>query len=115
MGSSAFMNPGNLRIVPPPVAPPALPRFAIETTPEALARLTAEVWMAFKRVPRRGLEIGGVLLGAARRSEQVTTFRMEGYETVESEHRSGPSYLLSETDRVRFHSGSWEAHDCQRV
>jgi hypothetical protein len=54
---------------------------------------------AFKSVPRRGLEIGGILLG---RTEKVhdgfTTVYIQGFETVESEHRSGPSYVLSESD-----------------
>ncbi len=59
-----------------------------------------EVRVAFKRVPRRGLEVGGILLGRADRRHDTTTFWLEGFESIESEHRSGPSYVLSEPDFV---------------
>ncbi len=87
----------------PILIPPALaPRFEIDIAPEVVARLTAEVWMAFKSVPRRGLEIGGVLLGTVDRGELTTRFRVLGYETVDCEHRFGPSYVLSDGDFARF-------------
>jgi len=63
-----------------------------------MGRLGTESWVAFKRIPRRGLEIGGVLLGRAERKQDSTTFWIEGFAAVESEHRSGPSYVLSESD-----------------
>jgi Gram-negative bacterial TonB protein C-terminal len=72
--------------------------FAIHVPADVLARLAMEVRVAFKRVPRRGLEIGGILLGRADRRDETTTFWIEGFESVDSEHRSGPSYILSERD-----------------
>ncbi len=54
--------------------------------------------MAFEKVPRRGLEIGGILLGRTETEENTTTFWVDGFLAVDSEHRSGPSYLLSESD-----------------
>ncbi len=63
-----------------------------------MGRLGTESWVAFKRIPRRGLEIGGVLLGRTERTQDSTTFWIEGFAAVESEHRSGPSYVLSESD-----------------
>ena len=72
--------------------------FRIYLRPGVMGRLGTESWVAFKRVPRRGLEIGGVLLGRTERKENTTTFWIEGFAAVESEHRSGPSYLLSESD-----------------
>jgi hypothetical protein len=49
-------------------------------------------------VPRRGLEIGGILLGHVDCQDDKTNFWIKGFEPVESEHRSGPSYVLSESD-----------------
>jgi TonB family protein len=57
---------------------------------------------AFKAVPRRGLEVGGVLLGHTEVRDGITTLCIAGFEVVESEHRSGPNYQLSETDLERL-------------
>ncbi|MCU1339323.1 MAG: hypothetical protein JWO19_4904, partial [Bryobacterales bacterium] len=73
-------------------------KFAIHLHPEVIGRLATESWVAFKRVPRRGLEIGGILLGHIDSQDDTTNFRIAGFEPVESEHRSGPSYVLSESD-----------------
>src|SRR5665213_793042 len=75
-------------------------KFAIQVHPDMLARLAMEVRVAFKRVPRRGLEVGGILLGHVDQGSDTTTFWIEGFESIESEHRSGPSYILSEPDLV---------------
>jgi TonB family protein len=72
--------------------------FQIYLRPGVMGRLGTESWVAFKRIPRRGLEIGGVLLGRTERQQDSTTFWIEGFAAVESEHRSGPSYVLSESD-----------------
>src|SRR3954452_7800264 len=50
----------------------------------------------FVALPRRGIEVGGVLLGISH-SEEV---KLEGFEEVPCEHRYGPSYALSESDRA---------------
>jgi len=78
-------------------------QFAIHLLPDVLERLGIESWMALKRVPGRGLEIGGVLLGHVDTSGDSTTFRVHGFQSVESEYRSGPSYLLSEFDLAQLH------------
>jgi len=77
-------------------------RFAIHLRPDVIGRLGIEAWMAFKKVPRRGLEIGGVLLGRVDTTNETTIFWVEGFQAVESEHRSGPSYLLSDSDLSRL-------------
>jgi hypothetical protein len=77
-------------------------KFAIHLSPEVIARLGTESWIAFKRVPRRGLEIGGILLGRTDSRDDTTTFWIEGSVPVESEHKSGPSYVLSESDFGRL-------------
>jgi hypothetical protein len=57
---------------------------------------------AYKSVPRRGLEIGGVLLGRNENREGAIAVFVDEYDALESEHRSGPSYQLSETDLVHL-------------
>jgi hypothetical protein len=54
--------------------------------------------------PRRGLEIGGLLLGKARRDRGRTVVEVDSFEPVECEHLAGPSYLLSRTDQERLAS-----------
>ena len=49
----------------------------------------------FTALRRRGLEIGGLLLGHAAGEE----LRIEAFQEVPCEHRYGPSYVLSEADR----------------
>ena len=52
----------------------------------------------FVSLPKRGVEIGGILFGHARGA----TVRIEGFEEAPCEHRYGPSYALSETDRAQL-------------
>jgi hypothetical protein len=53
-----------------------------------------------KAVPRRGLEVGGVLLGRVENgAEDSRTVIVEDFEAVNSEHRRGPSYTLSPKDK----------------
>jgi hypothetical protein len=53
----------------------------------------------FKALPRRGLEIGGLLIGTARGAGNFTVVDVDDFEPVESEHATGPSYVLSDADR----------------
>jgi hypothetical protein len=66
----------------------------IELALPVVERLSLEAMEAFKAVPRRGLEIGGLLLGTSR----AGSITIEDYVDVPSEHRSGPSYQLSSAD-----------------
>lgn len=77
-------------------------KFEIHLPPDVIGRLGTDSWVAFKRVPRRGLEIGGILLGRIESRDGTTTYWIEGFVPVESEHRSGPSYVLSESDFGRL-------------
>lgn len=76
--------------------------YALHFSPEVIERLGIESSAAFEKVPRRGLEIGGILLGRAETVGNATTFWVEGFRPIESEHRWGPSYLLSERDFARL-------------
>ena len=66
---------------------------------DAVRRLETEAIEAFTVLPKRGLEIGGLLLG---RAEDEGRLIIEDYEPIPSEHGRGPSYLLSEKDRQLF-------------
>jgi hypothetical protein len=72
--------------------------FAVYCSSSVIERLRLECSMAFEKVPRRGLEIGGILIGRTETEENTTTFWVDGFLAVDSEHRWGPSYLLSESD-----------------
>jgi len=66
----------------------------IELAVAVVGRLSLDAMEAFKSVPRRGLEIGGLLLGKS----HPGLIRIEDYVDVPSEHRTGPSYQLSSAD-----------------
>jgi hypothetical protein len=51
----------------------------------------------FVALPRRGVEVGGILLGEPRGGE----VQIEGFEEAPCEHRYGPSYALSASDRAK--------------
>ena len=73
---------------------------APESPPIVIRRLAMdgihrEISEAFAAAPHRGAETGGILLG--RREEDVIV--VDDFEPVPSEHRFGPSYRLSDTDR----------------
>lgn len=55
----------------------------------------------FGLVPRRGAEVGGILLGAAEEGERPVV-RIDDFVPVPCEHLRGPSYLLSETDLAQM-------------
>src|SRR3954468_5234088 len=56
---------------------------------------------AFLSLPRRGPEVGGLLLGRTPPGEPGV-LRIEAFEEIPCEHRFGPSYVLSGDDRTRF-------------
>jgi hypothetical protein len=73
----------------------------IEVSDQAAACITAEGARGLGLVPRRGAEVGGLLLGAVERGEQ-TVVRIEQALPVPCEYAFGPSYILSGKDRERF-------------
>jgi hypothetical protein len=60
-----------------------------------LRRLSIEGFVA---LPRRGMEVGGILFGKVHAGE----IRIEGFEEVDCEHKYGPSYALSKSDRTQL-------------
>lgn len=74
---------------------------AIRLSLAAIERLSAAMTNGQGAAPKRGQEVGGVLLGRAEIGE-TTTVVIEDCEPVECEHRRGPSYVLSASDRKRL-------------
>jgi uncharacterized protein (TIGR02246 family) len=70
------------------------PSASIRCSQRVMAAIHEEVLGAFVAVPKRGAEVGGVLLGRQEGSEIV----IEDFEPIPCEHRFGPSYRLSEAD-----------------
>jgi hypothetical protein len=64
----------------------------------------------FGAVPKRGAEVGGVLIGTIEHSGEhngengePTIVRVEDFESVECSYKRGPSYLFTEDDGRAFH------------
>jgi hypothetical protein len=64
---------------------------------DVVDRLAAEVLRGFGAIPKRGAEIGGLLLGTIEHGT-TTVVRVEDFESVPCGHARGPSYLLSADD-----------------
>ena len=67
----------------------------LEPVVRDLRRLAIEGFLA---LPRRGIEVGGLVLGEA----GSKGIRIAGFEEVPCEHRYGPSYALSDSDRAHM-------------
>lgn len=68
---------------------------------EDIDRLRGLTIDAFLSLPKRGVEIGGFLLGRIESTDPLS-ISIEGFEPLPCEHKYGPSYVLSEADRGHF-------------
>jgi hypothetical protein len=68
---------------------------------DAVDRMGAEIMRGFGLVPKRGAEVGGILIGTVERGE-VSTIRVEDFEAVPCTYARGPSYLLTDAERELF-------------
>jgi len=68
---------------------------------DVVDRLAAEVMRGFGAVPKRGAEVGGVLIGTTRPGVPAIV-RIDDFEPVACEYRRGPSYLFAEEDGRDF-------------
>ena len=73
---------------------------SIELSLEVIDRLQQDVIRGFGALPRRGAEVGGILLGTVSGGGRIV--RVDDYVEVPIEYRRGPSYLLSEVDAKAF-------------
>jgi hypothetical protein len=81
---------------------------------EVIDRLEAEALKGLWAVPKRGAEVGGVLLGTGTPGGGMV---VEDFEPAPCEYRRGPSYHLSEGDRRNLEQilSRWRGHPCRRV
>src|SRR5438270_11484288 len=75
---------------------------SIHLSLDVVSRLGLEAMEAFKAVPRRGLEVGGLLVGRREIPDGRGSIYIHGFEPVESEQSTGPSYRLSESALRQF-------------
>ena len=73
---------------------------------DTLDRIRAGTEQPLAASPKRGLEVGGVLLGRVLDPE-LRTIAIEDFEAVPCEHRRGPSYFLSGHDRQILQKRLW--------
>jgi hypothetical protein len=83
---------------------------------DVVDRLLADVMRGVAALPKRGAEVGGILLGVLEHGDPAIV-RVEDFEPVESQYKSGPSYLLSEEDRARFKNAweQWQPDDSRAI
>ncbi len=84
---------------------------SIELSLDVVDRLQQSVIRAFGALPRRGAEIGGILIGTVSGGGRVV--RVEDYLEVPIDYRRGPSYLLSGSDTKAFEAALAELRSRQ--
>ena len=80
---------------------PAGKSFAVHLHLAVVEAMGSEVMRGFGAVPKRGAEVGGVLLGSVEHGRE-TVVRVDDFEPVECGYTRGPSYLLSPEERENF-------------
>jgi len=77
---------------------------AVHLRLDVVDRLAAEFMRGLGAVPKRGAEVGGVLLGSIEPGlvQDTSIVRIEDFEPVPCSYVRGPSYLLTEDDRKLF-------------
>jgi hypothetical protein len=75
--------------------------FSIQLSYDALDRLRAEASRGLGAAPRRGLEVGGILLGAIQRVPGPVVSIVD-FAPVPCEYAFGPYYVLAEAERRAF-------------
>ena len=89
---------------------------SIEIDFDVVDRLGAEVMRGFGATLRRGVEVGGILLGAARAGEKLVA-HIEDFEPVPARHLDGAAYVLGEDGRTRLREaiGRWQTASGRRL
>jgi len=82
-------------------------KISIQLSLDSVDRLQQDVMRGFGLVPRRGAEVGGILLG----SMAGASVRVEDYELVPIEYKRGPSYRLSAQDTGAFQAALHKARN----
>src|ERR1035441_6904852 len=72
---------------------PAGEDYAVRLYSEIIDRLNYEVIRGFGALPKRGAEVGGVLMGSAERGTKLIV-KVEDFQTIACEHLSAASQTL---------------------
>ena len=80
---------------------PAGKPISIRLSLDVVDRMQQDVMRGFGAVPKRGAEVGGILLGRWAPGEKRVV-AIDDYVMVPIEYKRGPSYLLSEEDAQAF-------------
>ncbi|HEY1754017.1 MAG TPA: hypothetical protein VGG72_01380 [Bryobacteraceae bacterium] len=75
--------------------------FQIHIRVEVIDALFLEIMRGFGAVPKRGAEVGGLLIGSIE-TGATTIVRIEDFEPLQCGYTRGPSYLLSEDETQAF-------------
>lgn len=81
---------------------PAGKSISVQIQFDVIDRVLLEVMRGFGAVPKRGAEVGGILLGTAEVQGDHTLVKVEDFEIIDCDHASGPSFILSDEDRAGF-------------
>jgi hypothetical protein len=81
---------------------PAEKPVSVQLQFDVIDKILLEVMRGFGAVPKRGAEVGGILLGTIETQGGRTTVKVEDFEVIDCDHASGPSFILSEDDRSAF-------------
>ncbi len=75
---------------------------SVELDIDNVDRLSQEIMRGFGVVPRRGVEMGGILLGSVQATPTGHRVVVEDFEPVPCQHAQGTSWLLSGEEQVLF-------------
>lgn len=75
---------------------------AVHLSLEVVDNLLADVMRGFGAVPKRGAEVGGVLLGAIESDGSRTVVKVDDVAPVECSYTHGPSYLFNDEEAAAF-------------
>lgn len=75
--------------------------FEVHLSLDVIEGLRVEIMRGFGAVPKRGAEVGGLLLGTIERGAE-TVVRVEDFQAVPCGYTRGPSYLLSPEEAQAF-------------
>ena len=64
-------------------------------------RMSGDILRGFGAVPKRGAEVGGILIGTTQPGK-VNAVRIEDFEVIPCTYSRGPSYLLTDAERTLF-------------
>lgn len=79
--------------------------FGIHMQLDAVDGVARDVIEGFKAIPRRGVEVGGLLLGKVIGSEHPDVW-IERYQRLECHHRFGPQFVLDEQDHAALEAAA---------